>query len=126
MMCFGQVAQRIVGKPVEHVMRTARRHEAFPPEIAAIVTKNYTFAITMSNQSYYTRNKMFIVNSVININASQSAISSPPAGSSNRQVRYSRDSMPADFARNAAGDRHGSTPPPSAHQNVRILDILNI
>ncbi|CAL5056832.1 unnamed protein product [Urochloa decumbens] len=43
MICFGQVGQRIVGKPVEHLMRTVRRDEEFPPDIAGIVSQKYTF-----------------------------------------------------------------------------------
>lgn len=40
MVCFGQVAQRNVRKPVEQVMRTARRDEDFPHDIAGVVTRN--------------------------------------------------------------------------------------
>ncbi|CAN6372249.1 unnamed protein product [Urochloa humidicola] len=54
MICFGQLGQRIVGKPVDQVIRTVRRDEEFPPDVAGIVSQKYTFVVTVANQSFYT------------------------------------------------------------------------
>uniref|UniRef100_K3Y0Z7 Replication factor A C-terminal domain-containing protein n=1 Tax=Setaria italica TaxID=4555 RepID=K3Y0Z7_SETIT len=83
-ICFGQIAQRIIGKSVDLVIRTIRRDEDFPPDIAGIASQKYTFAITMTNQSYYTRNKSYMVNSIIASYGRQRAIPQVGASSSNR------------------------------------------
>ncbi|CAL5077052.1 unnamed protein product [Urochloa decumbens] len=65
MICFGQLAQHIIGKPVDQVLRTVRRDEQFPPDIAGVVSQKYTFVLTITNQSFYTRNRSFMINSII-------------------------------------------------------------
>ncbi|KAJ1256523.1 hypothetical protein BS78_K009400 [Paspalum vaginatum] len=59
MVCFGDVAGRIVGKPFQQVMRATRPSEDFPPDIAAIVSLRFTFAIVLTDQSFDKPDKSF-------------------------------------------------------------------
>lgn len=79
MICFGPVAQRIVGRSVDSMMRTVRRDEDFPPDIAGIVSHKFTFAINMTSQSFYTRIKKYMVTSIITSYGRQRAIPRLPA-----------------------------------------------
>ncbi|XP_062194097.1 replication protein A 70 kDa DNA-binding subunit D-like isoform X2 [Phragmites australis] len=65
MVAFGEVGRRIVGKPVQQVLRATRIGNDIPPDIAAIVSLKFTFAITLTNQSYYSPKKSYQVNSII-------------------------------------------------------------
>lgn len=124
MISFGQIAQHIVGKPVEQVMRTVRRDEDYPSDIAGIVTKKYTFGITISNHSCYTRNRSFVVNSIIAIHGRDRPISQATAGSSSRQIRsHSGYTSPAVPTNNSTYKRRSTLP--SAHQHhVRASELL--
>jgi len=79
MICFGPLAQRIVGRSVDSMMRTVRRDEDFPPDIAGIVSHKFTFAINMTSQSFYTRIKKYMVTSIITSYGRQRAIPHLPA-----------------------------------------------
>jgi len=50
MIAFATTAQRIVGKPVEAIMRSSRNRETIPTDIAAIVSSKYTFSVTMADE----------------------------------------------------------------------------
>ncbi|RLM56191.1 replication protein A 70 kDa DNA-binding subunit-like [Panicum miliaceum] len=52
MIAFAGIAHRIVGKPVETIMRSARNRDNIPADIAAIVSSKYTFSVTMSEESF--------------------------------------------------------------------------
>ncbi|CAN6174122.1 unnamed protein product [Urochloa humidicola] len=122
MICFGQLAQRMIGKPVDQVIRTMRRDEEFPPDVAGIVSQKYTFVVTVANQSFYSRNMSFMVSSIVTSYGKQRAIPHTGSGSSNRHLNYPRSSSASTSERNnatsistrnppAAVQRH--TPPPS-------------
>ncbi|XP_062220897.1 uncharacterized protein LOC133920180 isoform X2 [Phragmites australis] len=65
MVAFGEVGRRIVGKPVQQVLRATRFANDTPLDIAAIVSLKFSFAITLTNQSYYSPQKTYQVNSII-------------------------------------------------------------
>ncbi|PUZ40479.1 hypothetical protein GQ55_9G427200 [Panicum hallii var. hallii] len=71
MICFGNVAAHIVGKSAEYVMASARQGGNIPPDIAAIVSEKFTFSINMTENSYHTANKTYIINSVITAHGKQ-------------------------------------------------------
>ncbi|PVH32495.1 hypothetical protein PAHAL_9G413900 [Panicum hallii] len=71
MICFGNVAAHIVGKSAEYVMASARRRGNISPDIAAIVSEKFTFSINMTENSYHTANKTYIINSVITAHGKQ-------------------------------------------------------
>lgn len=43
MICFGEIGRRIIGKPVETVMRSTKREDLIPLDIASIVSSKFTF-----------------------------------------------------------------------------------
>ncbi|CAL5036671.1 unnamed protein product [Urochloa decumbens] len=100
MICFGQLAQRIIGKPVDQVLRTVRHHRDFPPDIAGVVSQKYTFVLTITNQSFYTRNRSFMVSSIIASYGRQRAIPQVEVGSSSRPVSNPKGSAPSTSTRN--------------------------
>jgi replication factor A1 len=53
MICFGDIARRIIGKPVQQLLRTATSSNAYPGDIARLVSLKFTFAVTLTQQSYY-------------------------------------------------------------------------
>lgn len=65
MICFGDVARRIVGKPVQQVLRTSAGANAYPPDISRIVSLRFTFAVTLTQQSYYRAQKTYNVTSLV-------------------------------------------------------------
>ncbi|CAO2189268.1 unnamed protein product [Urochloa humidicola] len=121
MICFGQVAQRIIGKPVEQVLRTVRRDEDFPPDIAGVVSQKYTFVLTITNQSFYTRNRSFMVNSIIASYGRQRAIPQAEGSSSSRRLPYPRGTAPSTSARNntSFSPRHALQPTMQHHTPPR-------
>ncbi|XP_062202306.1 uncharacterized protein LOC133904780 [Phragmites australis] len=74
MIAFGEVARRIVGKPVQQVFRASRFANDAPPDIAATVSLKFTFAITLTEHSYYTPQKTYQVTSVITSYGRQHAL----------------------------------------------------
>jgi hypothetical protein len=77
MICFGDVARRIVGKPVQQVMRTSTSSNAYPPDIARLASLRFTFVVTMTQQSYYKAQKTYNVTSVVTSYGQQ--VAAPPA-----------------------------------------------
>lgn len=74
MIAFGDVARRIVGKPVQQVLRSSRSANNTPPDIAAIVSLKFTLAVTLTEQSYYNPQKSYQVNSVVTAYGRQHAL----------------------------------------------------
>jgi replication factor A1 len=54
-----------VGKPVQQLLRATTAASQLPAEIARIVSWRFTFAVTLTQQSYYRENKTYQVNSVV-------------------------------------------------------------
>lgn len=65
MICFGDVARHIIGKPVQQVIRAATCTNPLPTDIAKIVSRRFTFAVTLTQQSYYRQEKTYQVTSVV-------------------------------------------------------------
>ncbi|CAL5061540.1 unnamed protein product [Urochloa decumbens] len=122
MICFGQIGQRIVGKPVEQVMRTVRRDEEFPPDIAGIVSQKYTFTVTVANQSFYTRNRSFMVSSIVASYGRQRAIPQAVATLSSRRLSSSRDPTASPSVKNAASSGPRRTQPATMHDHTPPQD----
>uniref|UniRef100_A0A0A9HKU3 Uncharacterized protein n=1 Tax=Arundo donax TaxID=35708 RepID=A0A0A9HKU3_ARUDO len=64
MICFDMIAQRIIGKNVEALMRSVRRTEGTPPDLAAIICLKFGFNITITEQSFYKADKTYQINSI--------------------------------------------------------------
>ncbi|RLN24146.1 hypothetical protein C2845_PM07G21730 [Panicum miliaceum] len=74
MIAFATIAHRIVGNPVEAVMRSSRNRDNIPPDIAAIVSSKFTFSFTMSEASFRKPKKSYQVNGIIHIHGKQPAL----------------------------------------------------
>src|SRR6266498_3457460 len=86
MFCFDNIAKRIVGKSCEAVIKSIRHPTDTPPDLAAIISLKFTFAITITDASYHLRKKVFQINSILAshgkqhlpTNAHEQAPSTPP------------------------------------------------
>src|SRR6266540_4896235 len=65
MFCFDNVARRIIGKPCEAVIKSMKHPTSTPPDLAAIISLKFTFAITITDASYHTRSKVFQITSIL-------------------------------------------------------------
>jgi len=77
MICFGDVARRIIGKSVQQLLKTATSGTTYPPEVARIVSLRFTFAVALTQQSYYRRQKTYQVVSVVTAYGRQPAAAAP-------------------------------------------------
>jgi hypothetical protein len=67
MFCFDTVARQIVGKPCEILVRSMNVSTSIPAELSNIIGPRFTFAINININSYYSRERIFNVNSVIEV-----------------------------------------------------------
>ena len=74
MIAFAAVAQSIVGKPVETVMRSIRNRDNIPPDIAAIVSSKFTFSVAMAESSFSKPKKSYQINSILHNYGKQRAL----------------------------------------------------
>ncbi|KAL6908028.1 hypothetical protein ACP4OV_002198 [Aristida adscensionis] len=74
MIAFGDIGHRIVGKPVQAVLRDAKYSTEVPPDIAAIVCLRFTFSVTLTEQSFYKETKSYQVNTIVTSYGRQPAV----------------------------------------------------
>ncbi|WVZ54141.1 hypothetical protein U9M48_004992, partial [Paspalum notatum var. saurae] len=74
MISFDNTATRIIGKPVQQLMRAGKPIEDFPPDIAAVVSLKFTFAIALSDQSFKSSEKSYRVLSVLTAHGRQTSV----------------------------------------------------
>ncbi|KAG2651375.1 replication protein A 70 kDa DNA-binding subunit B-like isoform X1 [Panicum virgatum] len=65
MICFGEIGRRIVGKPVETVMRTPKGNDLLPLDVAGIVSSKFTFTVLMTEKSYRVPKKSYRITSIV-------------------------------------------------------------
>ncbi|KAG2557207.1 hypothetical protein PVAP13_8NG088402, partial [Panicum virgatum] len=94
MIAFATVAHRIVGKPVEAVMRSYRNRDNIPADIAAIVSSKFTFSVTMAEASYRNPKKSYQVNSIIHSYGKQRALPFHPPNQSQLNTPKSSSESP--------------------------------
>jgi hypothetical protein len=71
MFCFDSVAKRIVGKPCETVLRSMSPSDHAPTNILGITSLKFTFHVSLTEESYYNRNKVLHINSIITSHGKQ-------------------------------------------------------
>ncbi|KAL6626907.1 hypothetical protein ACP70R_030633 [Stipagrostis hirtigluma subsp. patula] len=74
MIAFGDVARRIVGKPVLAVLRASRYSDDVPPDVASVVSLRFTFGVTPTEQSYYRSTRSYVVNTIVTPYGRQAAL----------------------------------------------------
>lgn len=122
MICFGDVARRIVGKPVQQVLRTSTSSNAYPPDIARLASLRFTFVVTMTQQSYYKAQKTYNVTSVVTSYGQQVAAPPAPEDGNNGQPGAA-DADVAIAATPVTEDGLSlqmleNTPPPKVHEDT--------
>jgi hypothetical protein len=75
MFCFDTVARQIVGKPCEILVKSMNASTSIPTKLSSIIGLSFTFAINININSYYSRERIFNVNSVIEAHGRQQSIS---------------------------------------------------
>jgi hypothetical protein len=75
MFYFDTVARQIVGKPCEILVKSMNASTSTPTELLSIIGLSFTFAINININSYYSRERIFNVNSVIEAHGRQQSIS---------------------------------------------------
>lgn len=73
-MLFGDIGQQVVGKQVGTVLRSNHRGDDIPPDIAQIVSKKFTWHISITEKSFQGPRKSYQVNHIIVSLGRQSAI----------------------------------------------------
>jgi replication factor A1 len=81
MVCFGDVARRIIGKSVQQLLRTSPNANTYPPDVSKIVSLRFTFAVALTQQSYYRHQKTYQVISVVTPYGRQPAGAAPTKNS---------------------------------------------
>jgi hypothetical protein len=74
MFYFDAVARQIVGKPCEILVKSMNISASTPTELSSIIGLRFTFAISININSYYSRERIFNVNSVIEAHGRQQAL----------------------------------------------------
>jgi hypothetical protein len=74
MFCFNAVARQIVGKPCEILVESMNISSSTPTELSSIIRLRFTFAISININSYYSRERIFNVNSVIEAHGIQQTL----------------------------------------------------
>jgi len=87
MICFGEVGRRIVGKPVEAVIRSHRSTSSLPNDIMQITFSKFTFTVTITDTSFRNEKKSYQVKSVITAYGKQHPISNHPLDQSTSAIR---------------------------------------
>lgn len=55
----------MIGKPVQQVLRTSTNSNAYPTDVTKLVSLRFTFAVMLTQQSYYRPQKTYNVASVV-------------------------------------------------------------
>jgi hypothetical protein len=65
MFCFDRIAERIVGKSCASVVSSVTETSLIPPDLAAIVSLKFTFAVVYNDVSFHDVDKELLIKSII-------------------------------------------------------------
>jgi hypothetical protein len=71
MFCFDTIAKQIISKPCEFLVKNKNVSGGTPSELAAIIGLKFTFAVNININSYYAKERIFNVNSMIQAHGKQ-------------------------------------------------------
>ncbi|RLN12932.1 ribonucleoside-diphosphate reductase large subunit-like [Panicum miliaceum] len=126
MICFGEVGRRIVGKSVEAVMRAPRGRDSIPPDVAAIVSLKFTFAVTMSHKRFRNPKKSYQITSIITAFGRQKNL--PYHLPNQSQIKHPELASPVQFAQTPllssgnASKSYEDNQGPSAKKKLQLDD----
>ncbi|AQK81248.1 hypothetical protein ZEAMMB73_Zm00001d036525 [Zea mays] len=72
--CFDTIAKRIVGKSCQTLFSTSGVSRGPPPDLAAIVSLKFTFAVTINMSAFSVTNRVFSILSVLTNHGRQASI----------------------------------------------------
>jgi hypothetical protein len=110
MFCFDRVAKRIVDKPCEIVLRTTSHSTNTPSDISTIVSLKFIFLISLNDESYYTRDKVFQINSIVTAHGRQHQEPSTPTKIS---ISFASQDSPS-----VAMEKLWTITPPMVHTHI--------
>jgi hypothetical protein len=65
MFCFDSIAKAISGKSCSSIIASTTNTIAIPPEIAAIISLKFTFAVIFNQRSFSSQNKVLLIKSIV-------------------------------------------------------------
>jgi hypothetical protein len=71
MFRFDSIAKHIIGKPCEFLIKTLGVLQSTPPDLSAIIGLKFTFAVNININSYYSRDGILNVNSILQAHGRQ-------------------------------------------------------
>ena len=74
MFCFDNIAKHIVGKSCEAVVKSMSPSADTAPELAAIVSLKFTFVVHVTEESYYSKNKVLHIRSILATHGRQQSL----------------------------------------------------
>jgi hypothetical protein len=74
MFCFDTVARQIVENPCKILVKSMNISASTPTELSSIIGLRFIFAISININSYYSRERIFNINSVIEAHGRQQTL----------------------------------------------------
>jgi hypothetical protein len=71
MFRFDSIAKHIIGKPCEFLIKTLDVLQSTQPDLSAIIGLKFTFAVNININSYYSRDGILNVNSILQAHGRQ-------------------------------------------------------
>jgi hypothetical protein len=65
MFCFDSIAKAIIGKSCSSIIASTTNNATIPPEIAAIVSLKFTFAVIFNQRLFASQNKVLLIKSIV-------------------------------------------------------------
>jgi hypothetical protein len=65
LFCFDNIAKTIIGKPCSSLLGSTANTIIIPPEIIAIISLKFRFAVNYNKESYWGREKVVLIKSIV-------------------------------------------------------------
>ena len=124
MFCFDNIARRIISKPCETIIKSIRHPTDTPPDLAAIISLKFTFAITITDASYHLRNKVFQINSILASHGRQHLLTNAQEQAPSTPPKLPLLTLMADSPTTAMQKLQTTTPSPSDSAPIEIVSTL--
>lgn len=117
--CFDTIAKRIVGKSCQTLFSTSDVSRGPPPDLAAIVSLKFTFAVTINMSAFSVTNRVFSILSVLTNHGRQASIPYATQNLSQQQmltqdntldVKTTQESPATSFAKLSTSTKQENVP----------------
>ena len=65
MFCHDNVAKAIIGRPCSSLIGSVTNASSIPPQLAAIVSQKFTFAVIFTDKSFEYEEKTLLIKSIV-------------------------------------------------------------